>query len=406
LIASLGVHKVRYPVIWERIAPTGSLDAADWSWTDDRLSRLRAHGIVPILGLVHHGSGPMNTSLLDPAFAEGLARFAEMCALRYPWLECVTPVNEPLTTARFSGLYGHWYPHHRDNRSFVRALLHECAAVRAAMQAVRRVNPAAMLMQTEDLGYAHGSECLRYQLDFENERRWLTWDLLCGRVNPTHALYDYLLHSGAREWELESFAADPCPPDLLGIDYYVTSERYLDASVGDYPVGCRGGNGRDEYVDLEVARARPELRRGLTALLLDAWARYRIPIVVSEAHLSCDDEEQRVRWLVELWNDALEARARGCDIRAVTAWALFGATGWDALSTRVGGHYDPGAFDAPRGVAGQPRETAVARAIRMLARRGYCDAPAEASRGWWQPQARLPSTDAAASTSNLAADCA
>jgi dTDP-4-dehydrorhamnose reductase len=44
-----------------------------------------------------------------------------MVAARYPWLRDYTPVNEPLTTARFSGLYGVWYPHHRNTHSFVRA---------------------------------------------------------------------------------------------------------------------------------------------------------------------------------------------------------------------------------------------------------------------------------------------
>ena len=43
-----------------------------------------------------------------------LAQHAENVARRYPWLEMFTPVNEPLTTARFSGLYGHWYPHRHD----------------------------------------------------------------------------------------------------------------------------------------------------------------------------------------------------------------------------------------------------------------------------------------------------
>jgi aspartyl/glutamyl-tRNA(Asn/Gln) amidotransferase C subunit len=44
-------------------------------------------------------------------------------AERFPWLEWYTPVNEPLTTARFSGLYGVWYPHARDDRSFARMLI-------------------------------------------------------------------------------------------------------------------------------------------------------------------------------------------------------------------------------------------------------------------------------------------
>src|SRR4051794_3121036 len=60
LIASLGVRTVRYPVVWERIAPDG-LASANWSWSDSRLERLRMLSMEPIVGLVHHGSGPRST---------------------------------------------------------------------------------------------------------------------------------------------------------------------------------------------------------------------------------------------------------------------------------------------------------------------------------------------------------
>ena len=71
------------------------------------------------------------------------------------------PVNEPLTTARFSGLYGHWYPHGRDDITFVRTFLTQCRAVALSMQTIRRVNPAAQLVQTAaaaglDLRPLHG----------------------------------------------------------------------------------------------------------------------------------------------------------------------------------------------------------------------------------------------------------
>ena len=49
------------------------VDKADWTWPDERLNALRASGVTPIAGLVHHGSGPQDTSLVDPAFAERLA---------------------------------------------------------------------------------------------------------------------------------------------------------------------------------------------------------------------------------------------------------------------------------------------------------------------------------------------
>ena len=70
LLADLGIKTLRYPVLWERHAPH-ALDACDFSWADDRLARLRARGVRPIAGLVHHGSGPRYTSLDDPAFPGG-----------------------------------------------------------------------------------------------------------------------------------------------------------------------------------------------------------------------------------------------------------------------------------------------------------------------------------------------
>src|ERR1051325_7764075 len=108
LFASLGIKAMRYPVLWERTAPEG-LSRADWSWPDARLSRLRELNLRPVVGLVHHGGGPRDTSLVDTTFPENLAACARAVAERSPWVEDYTPVNEPLTTARFGGLYGHWH---------------------------------------------------------------------------------------------------------------------------------------------------------------------------------------------------------------------------------------------------------------------------------------------------------
>src|ERR671912_1225519 len=66
-IAALGVRTLRYPVLWERVAPESMADC-DWRWSDERLARLRHLGIRPIVGLLHHGSGPSYTSLIDPRF--------------------------------------------------------------------------------------------------------------------------------------------------------------------------------------------------------------------------------------------------------------------------------------------------------------------------------------------------
>ncbi|USU07869.1 DDE-type integrase/transposase/recombinase [Sphingomonadaceae bacterium OTU29MARTA1] len=162
LFGSLGLAAIRYPILWERVAPDPQKEA-DWLWTDSRLSTLRELNIRPIAGLVHHGSGPPHTNLLADDFATGLGRYADQVVRRYPWIEDWTPVNEPLTTARFSALYGHWYPHARDESSFWRALLNQTDGTRAAMRAVRRINPAARLVQTDDLGRTYATLSLGEQ---------------------------------------------------------------------------------------------------------------------------------------------------------------------------------------------------------------------------------------------------
>jgi dTDP-4-dehydrorhamnose reductase len=384
-IAALGVTALRYPVLWERTAPRG-LERAHWRWPERRLARLRELGVRPIVGLVHHGSGPRHTSLLDPAFADGLARFARACAERFDWVLDWVPVNEPLTTARFSALYGHWYPHATDDAAFVRALLTQCRAVVLAMRAIRSVIPGARLIQTDDLALTHSTRRLAYQAAFENERRWLTFDLLCGRVTRDHPLWGWLTKVGANGRELEWFAENRCPPDVVGLNYYVTSERLLDERVERYGAHTQGTNGRDVYADVSAVRA---LRAGIAGperLLREAWERFGLPLAITEAQQGCTREEQ-LRWLDELWHGALSARTAGVDVRAVTVWALLGAFDWDSLVTRRTGHYEPGAFDVRR--AGAPRPTALASMTRALAKTGSYAHPVLSSPGWWRRSVRF-----------------
>src|SRR5829696_1561625 len=68
-VAELGIKAMRIPILWERHQPSENA-AIDWSWIEDRLMQLKRHNIKPIAGLVHHGSGPAFTSLIDDNFAE------------------------------------------------------------------------------------------------------------------------------------------------------------------------------------------------------------------------------------------------------------------------------------------------------------------------------------------------
>jgi dTDP-4-dehydrorhamnose reductase len=391
LFAELGVTAMRYPVLWELTAPDG-IECADWSWADERLGLCQKLGIRPIVGLVHHGSGPRHTSLVDPAFAQGLAQFAEAFAQRYPWVESYTPVNEPLTTARFSGLYGHWYPHGRDGATFARALITQCQAIRLAMQAIRQVNPAAQLVQTDDLGKMSSTPLLKYQAEFENERRWLSFDLLGGRVNRNHQMWNYLRALGISEAELEQFLEAPCPPNVIGINHYLTSDRFLDERIDRYPTCTHGGNGRHQYADVEAVRVCAQGAAGPRTMIKEAWERYKTPLAVTEVHLGSTREEQ-LRWLKEVWEAANSLRSEGVDVRAITAWSLLGAYDWNTLVTRADGHYEPGVFDLRSSDSNasipRPRATALARMLRKLASGGEYDHPLLDVPGWWRRPQRL-----------------
>src|SRR3954462_4923989 len=134
--ADLGIRTLRFGLLWER----HELDPS-WRWSDQRLQWMRSAGVRPIASLVHHGSGPPHTHLLDPQFPNKRSAYAGSVARRCPWIDAYTPVNEPHTTARFSAMYGIWYPHHCSASSYLRALLNQIKATVLTMQAIRNVRP-------------------------------------------------------------------------------------------------------------------------------------------------------------------------------------------------------------------------------------------------------------------------
>ncbi|HEU5364706.1 MAG TPA: dTDP-4-dehydrorhamnose reductase [Hanamia sp.] len=377
-IAELGIRAFRYPVLWEAHQHLSEDEEIDWTRTERELNKMKLYGITPIAGLIHHGSGPKFTSLTDPNFPEALAKYASKVARKFPWLEYYTPINEPLTTARFSGLYGFWYPHHKEEKSFVRILLNELKATILAMREIRKINPKAKLIQTEDLTKTHSTPFLKYQADFENKRRWISYDILCGKLNDQEFFWNYLIDKvGIKGEELQFFLDYPCPPDIAGFNYYVTSERYLDEKIELFPPESCGGNGQHFYADVAAVRAiKPA---GLKSLLREAWERYHIPLALTEVHMHCTREEQ-LRWFKEAWDSCIELKKEGVNIKAITAWSMLGAFDWNSLLTREHKTYESGVFDVS---ADRFRPTAIVKLLQSLSDKGSYSHPVINEKGWW-----------------------
>lgn len=381
--AQLGITTMRYPVIWERLQPRAD-HSIDWSTVDRGLQALRSHHIEPIVGLVHHGSGTRYADISSDDFPLRLSEFARRVAERYPLVQYFTPVNEPLTTARFCGLYGLWFPHKRNDRAFVTILLNELKAVVLCMQEIRKVNPRAKLVQTEDLAKIYSTPFMAYQAKFENARRWLTFDILCGRLKPGHPLWHYFTRYASSVADLQFFIDNPCPPDIIGLDYYPTSERYLDENVSKYPQHFHGHNHRHHYADVEAVRVPLAEPSGPEVLLREVWERYQLPMAVTEVHIHCDPDNQ-IRWFSEIRHACMNLINEGIQIRALTTWAMLGSFGWNRLLTSPGGDYEPGAFDVSIGTA---EPTHLAEYIMRLSAEPDFVHPATQGTGWWQHPSR------------------
>jgi dTDP-4-dehydrorhamnose reductase len=343
LIASLGVSATRYPVLWER---------GDFARARPRLERLRECGIDPIVTLLHHGSGPAHTSLVDPNFPLLFADYAGAAAREFPWVRRWTPINEPLTTARFATLYGHWYPNLRDDGAFGAAITNEARAIQLAFERIRAVIPDAELLITEDLqGFTALDAAAERDATFFRERSFLSLELVMGRVTPGHALWRYLTGTaGVSRAALREIAEHAVEPKVVGWNWYPYSERVLSRRNGELvDVGA---------VTLEGYEISPR------PLLRDAYRRLARPQAIAEVHLHAA-EDARAAWLRARYDDATALAAEGVPMTAVGAWAAFGMLDWDSLLLENAGVAEDGIFTFAR-PGETPQETAVSRALRAI----------------------------------------
>ena len=368
LIGRLGVRATRYPVLWEKVAPSDP-HVRDYGWAERRLRALADRGVEPIVTLLHHGSGPFYTSLVDPRFPELFSEYAAATARRFPWVKRWTPINEPLTTARFSTLYAAWYPNRFfDDAAFGRAIVNEARAIAAAHERIRQIVPDAEFLLTEDLqSFTAADTEVEDYVAHKRERMYLSCELLQGRVVDGHPLHPYLVERcGIPAAELEVLARKPMPPDVMGWNYYPNSERWLES------------DGHGGHRNLGIVDVAPE-RMDMRPLLREAHARLGLPFALSEVHV-LGNERERARWMLQRFADAMAVREEGVPVVAFGAWAAFGMVDWVSLLRRDERICEDGVYTCAPG--GRPQPTLVAHVVAELAAGRIPSAPPEPA--WWE----------------------
>jgi hypothetical protein len=220
LAADSGAELIRWGIPWYL---TEQADGRfDFRWIDQVAAEMDRLGLRCVVDLMHYGTPLwLENTFLDPRYPELVARYAGEVASRYRGVFAdYTPLNEPMVNAEWCGYRGSWPPYLTGDSGFVRLAMILVDGMRRTQAAITAADPDATIVHVDagfqwagDLGPSRPKA-------FLDEWRFVMTDLLTGRVGPDHPLRGYLLANGAREEQLDGFAADPVSPDVLGINYY------------------------------------------------------------------------------------------------------------------------------------------------------------------------------------------
>lgn len=314
LLRELGVRAVRWGIPWYRVEPLQG--EFDWRWTDEVLPFLVSElDVTPIVDLMHYGCPFwLRREFASDEYPDAVAAFAAAFAARYRGLvRWYTPLNEPIVTAIFCGKRGVWPPYLRGDTGYVRVLLQVVRGILGTCAALRAADPGAMLVHVEASGLSRAARTdLAAVAADEQDRSFLPYDLVLGRVGPEHALFTWLVRSGAAPDELAAIAAAPAPIDLMGLNFYPqwsTTQLFIDR------------RGKLAYRPVEQDGS------GFAALIEGYWRRYGIPLMVTETSAR-GSEEVRARWLEASVGTIRELRGRGVPVVGYTWFPLFTMIDW------------------------------------------------------------------------------
>jgi len=119
------------------------------------------------------------------------------------------------------GERGTWPPYLRGDKGFIRIMLQVVKGILRTVEALKTVDGSAIMAHVEATGVSRTlSEELKGRVGEEQARRYLSYDLLTGKVTPDHLLYPWLVRQGAQVDELTAIACQPITLDIMGLNFY------------------------------------------------------------------------------------------------------------------------------------------------------------------------------------------
>lgn len=336
-LKDVGISNLRYAFPWHILQPQRG--EFDWSFADERIEELDKLGINLFLDVMHFGTPLwLKQAVGDPEFPEALEEFTEAMVSRYRQsVKVWCPFNEPLVSALFSGDFGFWPPHSRKWRGYMPVLSRIVQATNRGIRAIRRAMPEATVLlcdAAENFKTRSKDPEIQLEVKRRNLRRFVVMDLLTGRVDRHHPLFDWLSSYGMSDVDLDWFKSNPQSPDVLGLDYYPHSDWQLESEGGttvqrraDNPVGLYG-----------VANAY--------------YQRYGTPLMLTETSIEGQSINREI-WLDTTLDHISRLREQGIPFLGLFWWPLIDQVDWDgALTHRIGKIHRVGLFNLKRSADG------------------------------------------------------
>jgi beta-glucosidase len=340
LVEEMGARFLRYgvPLFRVHLAP----EKFDWEFSDLVYGEIRRRDLLPIVDLCHFGVPDWIGNFQNPEFPSHFERYAMAFAQRYPWVQLYTPLNEMFITAVFSASFGWWNEQLQSDQAFVTALKHIVKANVLAMEAILRVRPDAIFIQSESSEYFHAENPAAIKpAEIMNAKRFLSLDLNYGRRVDSD-MYEFLTDHGMTRDEYHFFLHRNLKHQcIMGNDYYVTNEHRVTADGQTYPSG-------------EVF--------GYDEITRQYYDRYLLPVMHTETNLNEGSRgDEAVYWLWKEWANVLRVRNNGVPIVGFTWYSITDQVDWDSALREDNGRINPlGLFDLNRNIR------AVGRAYKQL----------------------------------------
>jgi len=223
----------------------------------EKMMRIAAEEGIKIVWDLNHFNFP---EWLDPfseefalAFTEYAVQALRTIAKHSKGEIWVVPWNEPSFFSWIAGEEGVWAPFGNKRGGELKYKIIQ--AVISAMKAMREENSQVRFMHTDPIMYRKarfGDKISQESVNFFNEIRFHSWDMLSGRMNP-------------------ELGGDPGFIDAIGVNFYIQNEQWE----------WRNPKNPDEIRRISIHFRNPKFVP-FSSLLQEIFLRYGKPIVIAE----------------------------------------------------------------------------------------------------------------------------